>query len=482
MCFPPAIRRPGRLHLERMQLPVWVRIRSESRSLPTGIRWIKFLAFALVGGFAFVSLLPATKSSPIFGDEIGWISASSYTADLLRSGRFDWRFWNTDSFGSYGSLNPPIGKLALGLPMRIGNQNPPFQRLWDWSLDETGNRIRGNLPPQDLLLFARRIAALQSALLVVVACALGWEVGGPTTGLLAAGLLCLLPTWRGTGSLVLTDMLSCAIVLSMAFPAIRLLRRPDGDRGRGPMITLGLLLGLAGGVKPTGFVLGGLFLSVILAYRVLRSRRILRQLPWTIGALAIAAATMVALGPWLWPASGAAGSGEILREVPVALAAVCSRYPIESLRVHRDQREAMRSLGRPALILLRARRWKSLVAFQRTLPQLQWEGPRMLVLLDWMLFRLVVFPAEPLFVLVGIWGLARTVRPQEIGGSPRPGPGLVPVLFSAAAFVYVMFLVILPVERYLLPLLALFQILAADGILYCFRSAFERLHRLKDSP
>lgn len=418
----------------------------------------------LVGGLAWASLLPSTRTSPIFGDEISWISVSSYTVDLVRSGRFDWKFWNTDAFGAWGPMNPPLGKLALGLPLRLGNPDPPFRGYWDWSLDEQENRARGNLPPPALLEAARKVAALHAALLVAVVCALGWEVGGIAVGLLAAGMLCLHPTWRETGPLVLTDMLLCSILVSMAFPAMALLRRPDRDRGIGPMIVLGLLLGIAAAIKPTGLVLGGMFLLAVLGLRVLRTRRMRPQVPGAVLTFLVAGGAMVALDPWLWPAPGSARPVEIAREARLAVAVARAPQPLAAYRENRTRLSGFESLVRPALVVVRAHRWRNLVDIQRTLPGLGWDRPRAIVLLDWLLFRLVAFPGEPIFCLVGIWRAVADCHAKPGEDGFRLGSGVVPALFGVVAFAYTLSLVVLPVERYLLPLLAILQLLAAQGL------------------
>jgi hypothetical protein len=424
----------------------------------------KFAVLVLVGVLAWASLLPATRTSRVFGDEIGWISASSRAADLVRSGDFDWDAWEMSSLGAYGAMNPPVGKLAIGLPMRLGNPAPPFDGLWDWSLDEVGNEGKGNLPPRDELLKARRIVAMHSALLVVAVCALGWSLGGPSVGLIAAALLCVHPTWRATGPLLLTDMLHGFLLVLMAFPAIGLLRRADHDRGLFQMVLLGSLMGVAAAVKPTGLVLGGMFVLSIALYRAVRSRRIGIAFQGVLAAFLVSGATLVALDPWLWPDLGSARPSAVLRETPAALGALRSPQPIATLEARREEYPAVQAVARPAWIFIRAMQWKHLVAFQRSLPSLQWQGPRLVVLADWLLLRKNSFAGEFVFVLIGLFGvfmgLARRSRTETIASAPAK----VVILFTVAASVYVLALVVLPVTRYLLPLQVLLLVLAAQGI------------------
>lgn len=462
-----------------MAITAWVRLRSEDGFGNNRIAgWMKLPVLALVACLAWLSLLPNTRTTPIFGDEVSWIASSSYTSDLVLSGTFDWSHWNPTDLGPYGPMNPPLGKLALGLPLRLGNHVAPFHRLWDWSLNEQENRAQGNLPSPALFQSARRVAATHAALLAAVVCALGWEVGGLSLGLLAAGLLGIHPVWRQIGSMVLTDMLLCSALLLMAFPAIRLLRRSNTDRGLGPMAALGLLMGIAAAIKPTGLVMGGFFLAATVAFRALRSRRVRPHVTGLTAALVVAGSTMVALDPWLWPDPMAARPSVILREAPLAFNALSSPHPVAALQARRPQLGGLESLGRPALVLVRAKQWKNLVEVQRTLPSLQWEAPRILVLSGWLLWSLVSFPGEAIFVLVGIWGTLRTLKSTPDGGGRSYGPSTVLALIAAAATAYTMLFVVLPVPRYLLPLFALLQLLAAHGILLCLQHTAAPLRRL----
>jgi len=439
----------------------------------------------LAGTAAWASLWPATRSSPVFGDEIGWISASSRTADLLLAGDFRWSRWDMAELGSYGAMNPPVGKAFLGLPLRAGRADTAFAGLWDWSLDEAGNRARGNLPSGDLFLAARRIAAIQAGLLVAAACALGWAVGGLPVGALAAVALCAHPTWREAGPLVLTDMLVTALLVAMSFPVIAYLRKPAGERGLGTLSAAGLLLGLAGAVKPTGLVLGGMFLVAGLVLRAPRFRGAWKALSGGALALAVAGGTLVVLDPWLWPDLRAADRSEIAREWPVAAAALASPQPIAALESRRSEIPSIHALARPAWIAVRAMHWKHLVGHQRSLPALAWPGPRLRVLARWILVDLTAFPGQILLVLVGIGALLRgRIREGRDGLA-----GKVLVAFAAAALAYVLALVVLPVPRYLMLLLVLLQILSAVGAVACWRGLRSRIAgglgtrgRLADRP
>lgn len=439
--------------------------RTEAKRSRLAKRMGGLVGVMLVGAAAWLSLLPATRESPVFGDEIGWITASSRTADLVLSGDFDWNHWNMESYQAYGPMNPPLGKLALGFPLRAGNSAPSFEGLWDWSLDEAANRERGNLPASDLFLAARRTAATHAAALVVVVGILGWAMGGLATGLIAAGLLCIHPTWRDTAPLVLTDMLLVAVLVSMAFPAIRLLRRPHRDLALGPLVWLGLLMGTAAAIKPTGLILGCLCLLSVQAFRSLRSRTIASPFFGTLAAAAISAVTLVALDPWLWPDVRQAGPSELLRECPVVVDALQSPNPLATLEARRKAFPSIHAIARPAWIFVRAMHWKHLVGHQKSLPSLQWEAVRPVVLGKWILVGLVSFPGQMLFVLLGVWG---AFRERDEGGTIAV-PSLVVLLFTLATFVYVFALVVIPVPRYLLPLFALQQVLSAQGLLFALR-------------
>lgn len=430
----------------------------------------KIVALLLVGAIAWASLLRSTSAGPVFGDEPGWIAASSREADLFLAGRFDWNLWNEKDFGAYGPMNPPLGKLALGLPLRVGDASVPHRALWDWALDEAGNRSEGNVPPQDLLVRARRIAAAHAALFVVIVCALGWEVGGAGVGLLAAALLCFHPTWREIGPQVLTDMFLNALLLAMAFPAIRWLKLSVRKRGLAPLVLMAFLAGAAGAVKPTGIVLGFLFIASVAMVRAIGTREAKGTLVGAAMAVLVSGATMVAFDPWLWPNPAEVSPRAIPGEVGVALELLKGPDPFVALEREVGRMPSINALARPAWIVVRARNWKNLVAFQKSLPSLQWQRPRLLELTNWIFLRFVSFPGEALFMVAGVWfAIAAAFRYVREGRSGGAAPVLVVLLFTSAALAYTFALVVLPVPRYLLPLFGLLQLLAAFGIVGTLR-------------
>lgn len=436
----------------------------------------RIVALFLVGLFAWASLLRSTSTAPVFGDESGWFAASSREADLVLAGRFEWNLWNANDYGAYGRMNPPLGKLALGLPLRVGASTPPHAKLWDWSLDEAGNRAVGNVPPQDLLVRGRRIAAAHAALFVVVVCALGWEIGGVGIGLLAAALLCFHPTWREIGSQFLTDMPVNSLLLAMALPAIRWLKRPPRERGFAPLFLMGLLAGAAGAVKPTGIVLGILFIAATAIVRAIRTREAKGTLVGATMALLLSGASMVALDPWLWPNPTAVSPKAIPGEAGIVLDILRKPDPYVTLEREVDRFPSLNALVRPAWIVVRARNWKNLVGLQKSLPSLQWQGPRLLELMEWMFLRFVSFPGEALFMLAGAWfAISATYRGVRDGWSDGAAPPLVFLLFTGTALVYTLALVVLPVPRYLLALFALLQLISAFGIVGVLRLVVRRL-------
>lgn len=437
---------------------------------------VRSVVLAMVGLAAWASLLPLVRSNPVFGDESGWIAASSYTADLVLEGKFDWDLWNEPSLKAYGPLNPPVGKLALGLPLRVDASSPSFRRLWNWSLDEEANRLAGNLPPREDFLAARRIAATHAALFAVVVCAIGWAVGGISVGLLAAASLCLHPVWRETGSMVLTDMLLGAVLLATIFPAIRFLKQVPSKLGYGPLVVLGVLVGVSAAIKPTGLVLGGLFAGSVLAYRAFVSRAIRPLLLGGLVVLGVSSTTLVAMDPWLWPSLESQGPASILDEIPAVMKVLRSPKVVDTWESQPDEISGIQALVRPAWILVRAKNWKHLVLFQRTLPSLQWEAPRLLSLTEWITWRHVAFPGQILLVLLGILALWMPYfRHSGVAGGEGSAAWTAPLLFVAVSLVYTMALVILPVPRYLLPLFAILQILSAHGIAVAARLLMARL-------
>ncbi|HSN76653.1 MAG TPA: hypothetical protein VL334_16400 [Anaerolineae bacterium] len=83
-----------------------------------------------------ISYFLVVDRAPLFnGDESGWISAGFHYADLLLSGDFSREVWECRDCGAWGSLNPHLGKLLIGVPLALFADARLNGALANWMFD-----------------------------------------------------------------------------------------------------------------------------------------------------------------------------------------------------------------------------------------------------------------------------------------------------------------------------------------------------------
>jgi hypothetical protein len=78
---------------------------------------VLLIASVLVASAAV--LFRSAQRVSFHGDESGWIASGLYYSDLVLSRDFTWEKWRCRDCHAWGSLNPQLGKLMIGLPLSL---------------------------------------------------------------------------------------------------------------------------------------------------------------------------------------------------------------------------------------------------------------------------------------------------------------------------------------------------------------------------
>ncbi len=276
--------------------------------------WNLALMLFVLGGVALV---------PFHGDESTLIMMSrDYHYQFLAG---DWQqvFYHDPPLNATEQhlrlLNGTLPKYAIGLAWHLGGfRVTDLNDQWDWGADWDWNVASGRMPLAALLLAARWSAALPGALSVPVMFALGWRRGRrrvayPASFLLATHGVLLIHIRRAYMEAALL-LFSLLVILAAAWWAERLARGEGGARRwLLPALALGMASGLALASKHSGavpVVAAGLGLLIVAARLPGPARK------QALGGLAIGAglalAVFLALNPAWW-SDPVGRAGEVLR-------------------------------------------------------------------------------------------------------------------------------------------------------------------------
>jgi 4-amino-4-deoxy-L-arabinose transferase-like glycosyltransferase len=157
------------------------------RRSPAGLIGVVLALLAL-------SFYAGIDSVPFHPDETSWlVQSQDFEEWIAAPGRM--AYSNSAEISpamSYRLLNAPTAKYLLALGRRIGGFAPSaLPRDWDWSAPWATNLERNAVPDPGLLRTARLASTTALALSLIPLFWVGRRLGGPGTGLLAAGLLAL---------------------------------------------------------------------------------------------------------------------------------------------------------------------------------------------------------------------------------------------------------------------------------------------------
>ncbi len=273
--------------IDRNDIPA----KPEARAHPSRRGVLVFLVACVVFG----SRLPA---EPHFVDESAYV-AQSYYADLLLQGRRDDPAWL--EYPAYDL--PPLAKYLVGFALRLGGFARPGTSASAAWYENTSRRFE-----TDASLTAARIP---SVLLGAAGCVALWSIAanafGGSAGLVAAALLMASPLYRLHARRAMSDVpAEACLLVALAFGLVSWSRWVGGKGGSraavGMILGAGVFAGLSVLAKLNGaiacMILGTwAFLGVLLDRVPARSK--LGLAASTLGAVAVAFGTFVALNPFL---------------------------------------------------------------------------------------------------------------------------------------------------------------------------------------
>ncbi len=409
-------------------------------------------------------LLEQTKRTDFHGDESGWISAGYYYADLLLRHDFDWPAWKCDSCGEWGSwLVPNLGKLLIGLPLKADPQtaNKAFFEFFWWGQTYEWNENAGHIPPQDLLLAARRSSAIFGALTCAVLFTVGYFSGNLWIGLMAVILLLMNQLFVDSATRAMSDVHYNFFLVSLGVPAMLLLRQGSRKRSLFFCGVFGVLSGLAGSVKESGVVVGSLFFLGIVVYKYLVSRPgkqafILYLVTFSLSAIV----TIYAINPYYWPSWKQIDTSAATREVSTLIAKISSgQFDRQTWRIQYPQLSNLSHvLNFPGLFVTRMNYMDSDISAGNA----NWDGPRFLVLHRELLVTYASLPLELIFLGVGVAASATSL----VASIKRKSPPflVVPLLFFLANYLVILVFMKVNWYRYYIPTMVAGRVLVAGGI------------------
>lgn len=241
-----------------------------------------------------------------YGDESGWVRSAVHVAALLTTGDLSPVSWQFTEDHSFGSLNPPLGKLFFALamlPLREADGSLPpapgvyvFRYPFEWNVEQ------GNIPREDLLLAARRVSMALGLALLITTLAAVHLAAGPLAGI-AAGLFFLSnPLFVELSTQVMTDI-PYWLLVQLAVLALLWALGAEDTRGFYRRVFLAsLACGFACLVKmPAPFLLAPTFaVAGVLALWNRRSHRFAPVLVPVIMGATVLACSLV-FNPFLWP-------------------------------------------------------------------------------------------------------------------------------------------------------------------------------------
>ncbi len=434
---------------------------------------VGLLAVALLATVVLYRQAPLT---PFDGDETGWISSGVYYTDLLLARDFAWDKWQCRACGPWGGLNMPLGKWAIGAPLKFYYAATPgavpFMRFYDFERSLAQNQAEGRVPPAAVLAAARLACAAFGVLCCLLLFCLGYWWLNRAAALLAVVLLLLTDGFVQQATRAMTDVHYLTFLLAGGLASGLLLQRADRRGLVAAAILAGLAAGLAAAVKVTGILVGGLVFATLLAYvAALHRLRLRTALRAAALFLVVAIAIVYLLNPFFWPDWQQLDATALLHDARSLLAAAVSGQlgaaPIS--QSFPQVGHLTHIIEFPQMFL----RWRAFM--QTQLPIGDWTEPRLLAIHRSLFVNLAAFPFEWVLLLIGAAAAGRRVI--AAWRRAQTAPALAPLVFFAVNYFFVLFLVQLTWPRYYLPTAVAGKLLVAYGIVVVFEGLVGRVRR-----
>lgn len=471
----------------KMEAPVTSEIKSPIRAR-WGIFWILSLAICLLSA---AILFPKIPRNEFYGDEAGWISAGYYYTDLVRHLDFDRRKWDSPALDTFGSINMHVGEWLIGIPLEIDPQTRTrrFLGFYEFRLPLQWNIEHRNVPPRDILLRARFAPALFGVLCCFLVFSIAYWTFNVWAGLVAAALLLASSLFTTLATEAMTDVFYNFFLLAGCLGLVALSKSFSNTSSTSPsgvthkrralilICVCGVLAGLACSVKITGLVIAGmLFLAVMIqqhGFRVARSQR--KEFVLIVAAFSFCALlTVYALNPYFWPSWRDFNTKALIQEVQ----ALKSRGIVAGVSHPNGNYPQLANLGQPLQLPLLYFRWRSMMEHDKK--PFEWQGNRFLTFHKNLFSCQMNLPGEFIFIGLGIFALLRkNPRTAPLGIAPPEydRARMIPLLYFAFNYVFILLFMIDNWARYYLPTMIAGHLLAAVGVCAVFSNAFARFRR-----
>lgn len=273
------------------------------------VKWRPILYCVVTISLCYIGLSRNADGMRPAGDETGWITSGNYYTSLLLARDFAPHAWDGEHLGSWGRVNPHLGKLIIGIWIRIHPLQEPgdstYDRMYDWAETLEMNKAQGNTPPAGLLRRARSVSVLILTLMFLiiyiwVARSWNWP---------AAAVAVLGPMWlwemRFGLSLALTDPPYLLFMLILCIATVEICLAATARKVTLWALVFGISMGLAFNVKISALPTGALLIAAAIAYRAWCVGMNVREILSVSMAVTVPSLLLVyILNPVLWPTGG----------------------------------------------------------------------------------------------------------------------------------------------------------------------------------
>jgi len=415
------------------------------------------------------------------GDESGWIASGNYYSGLLLKGDFTRENWICPECGPWGSLNMPLGKLLIGIPLRIVSQETgqQFSSYYAWGQSLEENLKGGKVPPREILLQARRMSAVFGVLCCLLVFAIGYFSHNVWTSLMAALLLLINQLFTLSATRAMTDIHYNFFLLCLALSMFFVLKSRNKSYVMLASSFSGILAGLAGAVKITGIIIAGFVFLAVVLYEGILGKLQKRDIALSIALFSLVSLSTIYLSNlYFWPSFNAINGKAIIYEfqsLSKELAAgevrgngIRERYPQLS--------NLSNVLEFPNMFL----RWRSFMLEQRTVwKSASWNGNRFASFHQRLLIEYRSFFLEGIFLVIGIATCYSALRSSL--STKEIAPLVIPFLYFVINYVFILTFMELNWARYYLPTVIASKVLIAVGIYEVTMHAYGYVGRLRSS-
>jgi len=215
-----------------------------------------------------------------------------------------WEGLQLRTFGSRYNLH--LGQWLIGLPLKwySAQNGREFNKFYDFRITYEENKEKGKVPSDDILLLARRVAALFGVLCCVLILAIGYYSRNLWIGLVTAILLMTNRLFITFATRAMTDIFYSFFLLFACLLIVLLAKSSQKISLMFLSFLCGVFAGLATSVKITGIVVVGLLFLIYLVYQGMVKDK---EIKYSLLCLAIfsfsAIAAVYLLNPYFWDLS-----------------------------------------------------------------------------------------------------------------------------------------------------------------------------------